>query len=432
MIDTSLDLTISTHLMGQAQELMPGGVSSPVRAFRAVGGSPVFIERAAGARLTDVDGNIYLDYVGSWGPLIAGHAHPAVTRALHAAVERGTSYGAPTPGEVDLAAEVARRVPGLEMLRFVNSGTEATMSALRLARAATGRDVILKFDGCYHGHSDSLLVAAGSGVMTLGQPDSPGVPAPVAALTLSLPFNDVQAVADAFRAHPDRIAAVIVEPVAGNMGVVVPRPGFLEELRVLTSEHGALLIFDEVMTGFRVGPSGALGRYGVQPDLVTFGKVIGGGLPVGAYGGSRRLMSMISPSGPVYQAGTLSGNPLAMAGGLATLDLLDEAAYERLESLSARLEGGLGAAAEAAGEAVNLARVGSMLTVFFTAAPVTDYASAKRADTGRFARFHQAMLRQSVYLPPSQFEAWFVSLAHTEDDIEFTVDAARAAFAALR
>ncbi|MDQ3328124.1 MAG: glutamate-1-semialdehyde 2,1-aminomutase [Chloroflexota bacterium] len=410
--------------MRRARGLMPGGVSSPVRAFQAVGGDPLFIDRAEGAHLFDADGNRYIDYVGSWGPMIAGHAHPAVVEALKTAVERGTSYGAPIAAESDLAERITQSMPSIEMVRFVSSGTEATMSALRLARAATGRDVILKFDGCYHGHSDSLLVAAGSGVLTLGQPDSPGVPATLAALTVSVPFNDLGAVQAAFHAHDGQVAAIIVEPVGGNMGVVPPAPGFLAGLRALATEHGAVLIFDEVMTGFRVAPGGAQELYGVQPDLTTLGKVIGGGLPVGAYGGPRGLMAMISPSGPVYQAGTLSGNPLAMAAGLATLSLVASAdAYNRLEHTAARIEEGLLAAARETGVPVSVGRVGSMLTLFFTDRPVRNYEDARTCDTARFGRFHAAMLAQGVYLPPSQFEGWFISLAHTPEDIDRTLAA---------
>jgi glutamate-1-semialdehyde 2,1-aminomutase len=423
----------SVKLMRRAAALMPGGVSSPVRAFRAVGGDPLFLVRGEGSHVFDADGHGYIDYVGSWGPLIVGHAHPDVVRALHQATVLGTSFGAPTTAEADLAELIAQRVPSVEMIRFVNSGTEATMSAIRLARAATGRDVIVKFDGCYHGHADSLLVSAGSGVLTLGQPDSPGVPAPVAALTISIPFNDPRAIETVFRDRPEAIAAVIVEPVAGNMGVVAPAPGFLDALRDLTRRHRALLIFDEVMTGFRVARGGAQELYGIRPDLSTFGKVIGGGLPVGAYGGRADLMKMISPSGPVYQAGTLSGNPLAMAGGIATLRLVDgNDAYESLERTGARLQAGLLEAAAAADLPARAGRVGSMLTLFFIDDPVRDYADARRCDTDRFARFHASMLDQGVYLPPSQFEAWFPSLAHTAEDIDQTIAAARVALIAAR
>ncbi|MFO7272617.1 MAG: glutamate-1-semialdehyde 2,1-aminomutase [Sphaerobacter thermophilus] len=421
-------MTRSERAFAEAQRYMPGGVNSPVRAFRAVGGTPPFIERGQGSRLTDVDGNVYIDYVCSWGPLIAGHAHPAVTARLHEAVDRGTSYGAPTEAETELARLVVEMVPSIEMVRFVNSGTEATMSALRLARGATGRDKIVKFAGCYHGHADALLSTAGSGVLTLGIPSGPGVTAGTAADTISLPFNDLDAVRAVFAESGDQIAAVIVEPVAGNMGVIPPAEGFLEGLREITREHGALLIFDEVITGFRVAPGGAQERYGVLPDLTCLGKIIGGGLPVGAYGGRRDLMEQMAPLGPVYQAGTLSGNPLAMAAGIATLELLREpGTYERLEALGAQLAEEMTRAAEAAGVPLTVNRVGSMLTGFFTEGPVTDYASATAADTTRYARFHQAMLARGVYLAPSQFEAAFVSLAHTAEDLEQTAEAAMAA-----
>jgi glutamate-1-semialdehyde 2,1-aminomutase len=425
--------TESGRLMQRAATMMPGGVSSPVRAFRAVGGQPLVIARGEGSRLFDADGNSYIDYIGSWGPLIAGHAHPDVVRALQEATTRGTSFGAPIAAEADLAEVIIDRVPALDMIRFVNSGTEATMSALRLARAATGRDLIVKFDGCYHGHADSLLVSAGSGVMTLGQPDSPGVPGAVAALTISIPFNSSQAVLEIFQRQPEAIAAIIVEPVAGNMGVVAPQEGYLTALLDIAHRHGALLIMDEVMTGFRVARGGAQELYGIRPDLTAFGKVIGGGLPVGAYGGRADLMKMISPSGPVYQAGTLSGNPLAMAAGLSTLSLVDDlGAYDVLEQLGARLETGLVAAAEAANVPLQVGRAGSMITPFFNADPVLNYVDARRSDTERFGRFHRAMLEQGVYLPPSQFESWFISLAHTNEDIDATISAAQVAMVAAR
>jgi glutamate-1-semialdehyde 2,1-aminomutase len=422
----------SRRLLQRAQTVMPGGVSSPVRSFHAVGGQPLFIDKASGAYICDVDGNEYIDFLGSWGAMIAGHAHPAVVRAVQCAAERGTSYGAPVAAEIELAQRIQERAPSIEMIRFVNSGTEATMSALRLARAATGRNMILKFDGCYHGHSDSLLISAGSGPLTLGQPDSPGVPASLATLTLSIPFNDVRSVEHAFELHPDEIAAVIIEPIAGNMGVVSPSPGFLERVFSLCREHGALLIFDEVITGFRVARGGAQQLYRLEPDLTTFGKIMGGGLPVGAYGGSLRLMEMISPAGPVYQAGTLSGNPLVMAAGIATLGLLEDSdSYRILEVLSSDLEKGLTSAARDAGVAVSIGRVGSMLTLFFTDQPVGDYVGARNCDGARFARFHAAMLDLGIYLPPSPFESWFVSLAHTSDLIERTVAGARKALEAV-
>ncbi len=419
----------SELLFAEAQRHLPGGVNSPVRAFRAVGGAPRFVERASGCRLWDVDGNEYIDYVCSWGPLIAGHAHPHVVAAIQRAAERGTSYGAPTEAEVRLAALVKDAFPSIELVRFVNSGTEATMSALRLARAATGRDLIVKFDGGYHGHADGLLVQAGSGALTLGVPDSPGVPAAAAAQTLSLPYNDAAAARRAFERRGEAIAAVIVEPVAGNMGVVPPVAGFLETLRELCTRYGSVLIFDEVITGFRIAWGGAQERYGLRPDLTCLGKIVGGGLPVGAYGGRRELMEQVAPLGPVYQAGTLSGNPLAMAAGLATLELLRApATYQRLEALGERLERGLAAAARAAGVPYTANRVGSMLTGFFSEPPVRDYASARRADTGRYARFFHAMLDRGVYLAPSQFEAAFISLAHGEAEIDATIEAAQEAF----
>jgi glutamate-1-semialdehyde 2,1-aminomutase len=426
-----LNTSRSAALFAEAQRHLPGGVDSPVRAFRAVGGTPRFIARGAGARVWDVDGNGYVDYLGSWGPLIVGHAHPRVVEAVQQAAALGTSYGAPTESEVRLARLVKDAFPSMELVRFVSSGTEATMSAIRLARACTGRELLVKFDGGYHGHADGLLVQAGSGPLTLGTPDSPGVPSTAAARTLSVPYNDPEAVAAAFVAHPGAIAAVIVEPVAGNMGVVPPAPGFLQRLRDLTQEHGSLLIFDEVITGFRVALGGAQERYGITPDLTCLGKILGGGLPVGAYGGRKDLMEHVAPLGPVYQAGTLSGNPLAMAAGIATLELLRQpGTYERLEGLSARLAERLAEAARAADVPYTANRVGSMLTGFFTTGPVTGYASAKRSDTRRYARFFGAMLDSGVYLAPSQFEAAFVSLAHTESDVDATFEASRAAFRA--
>jgi glutamate-1-semialdehyde 2,1-aminomutase len=417
----------------RAVGLMPGGVNSPVRAFRAVGGEPVFITRGKGSRMTDVDGNTYLDYVGSWGPLILGHCHPEVMEALARVLETGTSFGACTTHEVELAEQIQKAFPSVERVRLVNSGTEATLSALRVARAATGRDKILKFEGCYHGHADSLLVKAGSGVATLGLPDSPGVPAALAALTLTAPFNDAAALEGVFDAHRGQIAAAIVEPIVGNMGCVPPQPGFLEKLRALTARQGTVLILDEVMTGFRVAHGGAQQLYGIKPDLTTLGKIIGGGLPVGAYGGKAVLMDLVAPAGPVYQAGTLSGNPLAVAAGAKTLEILERPGfYERLEAISAELERGLLGEARRAGVPLTVNRVGSMLTAFLTAAPVTDYASAKKSDTAAFGRFFGSLLEQGVYFPPSQFEAAFVSAAHTEQDIAETVQAAGRALEKLR
>ena len=423
----------SRSLFEAAQRVIPGGVNSPVRAFKAVGGTPFFVARAEGAHLVDVDGRTYLDFLGSWGPLILGHAPPAVVEVLTETARRGTSYGAPTANEVEMAERISRALPSMEMVRLVSSGTEAAMSAIRLARGATGRDIIIKFDGCYHGHADSLLVKAGSGGATFGVPDSQGVPADLAALTVALPFNDLEAVRVAFESRPGLVAAVLVEPVAGNMGVVPPATGFLEGLRELCTRHGALLVFDEVITGFRVGFGGAQERYGIRPDLTCLGKIIGGGLPVGAYGGSRELMGRVAPLGSVYQAGTLSGNPLAVAAGLTTLRLLeDRAVYERLERLGGMFERGIRQAAAAAGVPVTVNRVGSMLTAFFTEGPVTDYASAKRADTAKYARFFHAMLSRGVFVAPSQFEAAFVSLAHSESDLEEAARACGEAMTAVR
>jgi glutamate-1-semialdehyde 2,1-aminomutase len=422
-------MSTSTELLGAASRVIPGGVNSPVRAFRGVGGEPFFVARGEGARLWDVDGRSYVDFVGSWGPLILGHAAPAVVDALAEVARRGTSYGAPTAAEVDLAEAITAAYPSMEMVRLVSSGTEAAMSAIRLARGATGRDVIVKFDGGYHGHADSLLVRAGSGGATFGVPDSAGVPAALAALTLTVPYNDLDAVRDLFRARGKDIAAIIIEPVAGNMGVVPPAPGFLGGLRELTAAHDALLIFDEVITGFRVAYGGAQELYGVRADLTCLGKIIGGGLPVGAYGGRRDLMEKIAPLGPVYQAGTLSGNPLAVAAGLTTLKALrDRDVYARLDALGARLERGLRTAAEKAGVPATVNRVGSMLTAFFCAGPVTDYTTARHADRERYARYFHAMLERGMYFAPSQFEAAFVSLAHGEADIDA---AGRAAIEAL-
>lgn len=421
----------SKALFLRAQERIPGGVSSPVRAFRSVGGVPHFIRCGQGSRIVDVDGVSYIDYVCSWGPLILGHCAPVVRNALRQQIELGTSFGAPTESEVVLAEMIIEALPSIEQVRFVNSGTEATMSAIRLARAFTGRKRILKFDGCYHGHADSLMVRAGSGVATLGLPDSPGIPPEEAALTISVPYNDIDIVELALNRFRSEIAAVIVEPVAGNMGTVPPAKGFLQRLRKLTREHGTLLIFDEIMTGFRVSYGGAQELYRVRPDITTLGKIIGGGLPVGAYGGNKAIMQMVAPQGAVYQAGTLSGNPLAMAAGIATLRSLKKpATYEKLEALSAALAQGLRAAAEKAGCPVQVNQVGSMFTVFFTATPVTDFRTAKTSDTDRFRRFFNAMLERGIYLAPSQFEACFLSLAHTRKDIALTVRAAQEAFRA--
>ena len=418
----------SEQWFAEASRLMPGGVNSPVRAFRGVGGSPFFVARAEGARLVDVDGRSYIDYVMSWGPLVLGHAPKRVLDAVRAALDRGTSYGAPTPGEVELAREIIGAVPSMEMLRLVSSGTEAAMSALRVARGFTGRSKLIKFEGCYHGHADSLLVKAGSGGATFGVPDSLGVPADLARLTLTVPFNDLDAVRAVLEAEGREVAAVIVEPVAGNMGVVPPAPGFLAGLRELTRRHGALLVFDEVITGFRVAYGGAQARYGITPDLTILGKIIGGGLPVGAYGGRRAVMESVSPLGGVYQAGTLSGNPLAVAAGLETLRALREPdVYETLETRAAALEAGLVEAAARAGVPSTVNRVGSMLTGFFAPGPVTDWTSAARADRARYGAFFHAMLGRGVYLAPSQFEAAFLSLAHAPDDVAATLDAARRA-----
>jgi len=415
-------VTGSAELFDRAKKVLPGGVNSPVRAFRAVGGTPFFVASAAGCRLTDVDGKSYVDYVCSWGPLILGHAHPAVLEAVRTAAEQGWTYGAPCAAEVELAEAVRQRMPSLEIMRFVNSGTEATMAAVRLARAATGRDLIVKFDGCYHGHADGFLVKAGSGVATLGLPDSPGVPAALASLTLTAPFNDANAVAELFRAHADQIAAVIVEPYVGNVGFIAPEPDFHPALRALCDRHGALLIFDEVMTGFRVAAGGAQERLGIRPDLTTLGKIVGGGFPVGAYGGRADLMRRIAPDGPVYQAGTLSGNPVAMAAGLATLrETARHGFYDELERRTERLLGGLNAAAGRLGVPITLGHAGSMWGIYFTAGPVHNYADAKKADAALFGRWHKAALGRGVFLAPSAFEAAFVSSAHSDADIDFTI-----------
>jgi glutamate-1-semialdehyde 2,1-aminomutase len=419
----------SDLLFTEAQRYIPGGVNSPVRAFRAVGGTPRFIARAVGAKIYDVDGREYIDYVASWGPMILGHAHPQVVRAVQQAAERGTSYGAPTEAEVTLARMICEAFPSIESVRLVSSGTEAAMSAIRVARGYTKRDVIVKFDGCYHGHTDGLLVQAGSGATTFGIPNSAGVPASYTQQTLSVPFNNLEAVRDAFASYAERIAAVVLEPIPGNMGVVLPAPSFLQGLRALTRRHGALLVFDEVITGFRVGYGGAQHFYDVTPDLTILGKIIGGGLPVGAFGGKRDIMEQVAPLGPVYQAGTLSGNPLATAAGIETLRLLREpGVYEALEAMGQRLDDGLQAAAQRAGVPVFTTRIGSMFCTFFTAQPVTDYASASAADTAKFRRFFHAMLEAGVYLAPSQFEAGFISTAHTAQDIDRTIEASQRAF----
>ena len=418
----------SSEWFRRACAVIPGGVNSPVRAFRGVGGEPFFVQRAEGARLWDVDGNEYLDYVLSWGPLILGHAHPEVVRAVCEAAQHGTSYGAPTPPEVELAERVREFFPSMELLRFVNSGTEATLAAIRVARGFTGRDLILKFEGCYHGHGDSFLVKAGSGVATLGLPNSPGVPAELSKLTLTAPYNDLDAVAEVFRVHAGRLAAVIVEPVVGNAGFIPPVPGFLEGLRELSRADGALLIFDEVMTGFRVAPGGAQQRFGVRPDLTTLGKVIGGGLPVGAYGGRREILEQVAPLGPIYQAGTLSGNPLAMAAGLAQLRLLRETdPYPELERRTARLVEGLRRNAGELGVPFTGGGLGSMWGFFFSEGPVHNYPEAQRSDVPLFRRFYHGLLARGVFFAPSAFEAAFLSTAHTDEDVEETIGRAREA-----
>ena len=424
--------TKSQQLFAQAQQYIPGGVNSPVRSFRAVAGTPPFIDRGQGCRVWDVDGNEYIDYLGSWGPLVLGHAHPAVVEALTKAAQGGTSFGAPVEMEVELARLICQALPSVDRVRLVSSGTEACMSAIRLARAYTGRSKVIKFSGCYHGHADGLLVKAGSGAMTHGIPTSAGVPEAYAAETLVADYNDIASVESFFQAWPDAIAGVIVEPVAGNMGVVPPAEGFLADLRRVTADHGAMLIFDEVITGFRIAYGGAQTRYGVTPDITCLGKIIGGGLPVGAYGGRREIMEMVAPLGPMYQAGTLSGNPLAVTAGLTTLTQLQEpGAYERLESLAGRLADGLAQAFAQAEVPATLNRVGSMLTGFFTAGPVDSLAQVEQADTEAYGRYFHAMLERGVYLAPSQFEAGFVSLAHTEADIDRTVEIAAAALESL-
>ena len=425
--------TRSQELQQRAERLFPGGVNSPVRAFHAVGGAPPFIERAAGAWLTDVDGNRYIDYFGSWGPMILGHAFPPVVEAIEQAAPNSSSFGASTPTEIDLAERVVACFPAIEKLRFVSSGTEATMSAIRLARAATGRKMIVKFEGCYHGHADGLLVKAGSGIATFGIPGSAGVPDEIAHLTHALPYNDLAEVEAVFDAHPDAIAAVILEPVVGNAGCIPPAPGYLAGLRALTRREGALLIVDEVMTGFRLALGGALERYHLDADIVTLGKIVGGGLPVGVFGGKRSLMDLLAPLGPVYQAGTLSGNPLAMAAGIATVGYLQEHAaevYPRLEATAKAVAEGVADEAAKAGVPLTLNRVGAMWTWFFNSGPVTNYEEAAKSDTAAFGRFHRAMLEQGVWLPPSQFEAAFISTAHGDAEVQATIEAARTAFQA--
>ena len=429
MARVPFDLSRSKKLQQAAEMLIPAGVNSPVRAFRAVGGDAPMIVRGSGARMFDADGHEYIDYVGSWGPLILGHAYPAVTEALSTAAQNGTSFGASTPIEAELAAEVHEAFPSMEMLRFVSSGTEATMSALRVARAFTKRKYIVKFEGCYHGHADALLVKGGSGLATFGIPGSAGVPEETTQFTIALPFNDPSALGEAFAKFKGQIAAVIIEPVVGNMGCVPPAPGYLEQVRNVTKKDGALLIFDEVMTGFRVSFGGAQKLYNITPDMTCLGKIIGGGLPVGAYGGRKEIMQMVAPLGPVYQAGTLSGNPLAMAAGLATVRelKLHPEIYEKIDFHSEMLCSSVAETAKDAGVPLTVNRVGSMFTWFFTSHNVWDWTSAEKSDTKRFAKFHRAMLERGVYLPPSQFEAAFMSAAHTSDDVNATIDAARAA-----
>jgi glutamate-1-semialdehyde 2,1-aminomutase len=427
--------TRSHALQERAERFFPGGVNSPVRAFRAVGGAPPFVERAEGAWLEDADGNRYIDYFGSWGPMILGHAFQPVVEAIEKAARNSASFGASTSAEADLAERIVACYPSIEKLRFVSSGTEATMSAIRVARAATGRKVVIKFEGCYHGHADGLLVKAGSGVATFGIPGSAGVPEEIAALTHALPFNDLGAVEAAFDAHPDEIAAVILEPIVGNAGCIPPKPGYLHGLRELTEREGALLIVDEVMTGFRVALGGACELYNLHPDLITLGKIVGGGLPVGVFGGKRRFMDLLAPLGPVYQAGTLSGNPLAMAAGIATLRYLQDheaEVYARIEATSKAVFEGVAAEAAKAGVVLTVNRVGAMGTWFFRDDPVEDYDDAAKSDTAAFGRFHRVMLEQGVWLPPSQFEAAFISTAHGDGEVRKTIDAAKIAFESLR
>lgn len=426
MVNTTIKTTKSEEIFAAAQNLMPGGVSSPVRAFKSVGGQPIVFDHVKGAYVWDVDGNQYIDYVGSWGPAICGHAHPEVIAALHAALEKGTSFGAPCALENVLAEMVIDAVASIDMVRFVNSGTEACMAVLRLMRAFTGRDKIIKFEGCYHGHADMFLVKAGSGVATLGLPDSPGVPKSTTSNTLTAPYNDLEAVKALFEENRDEIAGVILEPVVGNAGFITPDAGFLEGLRELTHEHGALLVFDEVMTGFRIAYGGAQEKFGITPDLTTLGKIIGGGLPVGAYGGRKDIMSMVAPAGPMYQAGTLSGNPLAMTAGIKTLELLQKpGTYQYLDKMTKQLSDGLLAIAQETGHAACGGQISGMFGLFFTSGPVHNYEDAKHSDVAKFGRFHRGMLERGVYLAPSQFEAGFTSVAHTQADIDKTLAVAK-------
>ncbi len=432
MITGTLKTTKSDEIFAAAQKLMPGGVSSPVRAFKSVGGQPIVFDRVKGAYAWDVDGNQYIDYIGTWGPAICGHAHPDVIHAIQAAAEKGTSFGAPSYLENVLAEMVIDAVPSIEMVRFVNSGTEACMSVLRLMRAFTGREKIIKFEGCYHGHADMFLVKAGSGVATLGLPDSPGVPKSTTSNTLNAPYNDLDAVKKLLEENPGEVAGVMLEPIVGNAGFIPPDPGFLAGLRELTTEHGALLVFDEVMTGFRIAYGGVQERFGITPDLTTLGKVIGGGLPVGAYGGRREIMEMVAPAGAMYQAGTLSGNPLAMTAGIKTLELLRQpGTYEYLDRITSRLIKGLLDVAKDTGHAACGGSISGMFGLFFTEGPVHNYEDAKKSDLAKFSKFHRGMLEQGIYLAPSQFEAGFMSLAHTDEDIERTIEAARSVMSSL-